>query len=188
MKISSTPFSDVQIIEPQIFEDDRGFFLESYSQLKLAKHNIQYSFVQDNHSKSIKNTIRGLHFQLYPGQVKLVRCTQGKIWDVIVDIRPDSSSFKKWWGVELSAQNYKQLLIPVGYAHGFSVLSETAEVQYKVSAYYNPSIERGIAWNDKSIKVDWKIQTPLLSNRDAHNPTLEQFLKTNPHPFQRSTE
>ena len=135
---------------------------------------IPWQFIQDNHSKSVKNTIRGLHFQINPGQVKIVRCTQGQIWDVIVDIREESPNFKKWIGIELTEQNFRQLLIPIGFAHGYSVLSDEAEVQYKVSEYYDPLLERGILWNDPEIGVDWKITKPFLSKRDKNNPTLRK--------------
>ncbi|WP_371803612.1 dTDP-4-dehydrorhamnose 3,5-epimerase [Candidatus Lokiarchaeum ossiferum] len=172
-----TKFPDVWLVQPDVFEDERGFFLESYSQIKMEKLGFNYTFLQDNHSKSIKNTVRGLHFQLPPGQVKLVRCTKGKIWDIVVDIRPKSPHFRKWMGIELTENNYTQILIPVGYAHGFAVLSDFAEIEYKVTNYYDPTIERGIQWNDKSIEVDWKVENPILSKRDMNNPSLSQYLK-----------
>lgn len=138
-----------------------------------------YDFIQDNHSKSVKNTVRGLHFQLSPGQVKLVRCTKGEIWDLIVDIRPESKTFKKWMGINLTETNFKQILIPVGFAHGFAVLSEWAEVEYKVTNYYDPKLERGIQWDDPAFGIDWKVHKPILSERDLSNPSLQTFLQQN---------
>jgi len=176
MEKIATKFPEVWIIEPDVFKDNRGFFYESYSHKKLANLGFTTTFLQDNHSKSAKNTVRGLHFQLPPGQVKLVRCTKGKIWDVIVDIRPESHHFKEWFGVELSEENFKQILIPVGFAHGFAVLSDFAEVEYKVNNYYDPELERGIKWNDPIINADWKVEIPILSSRDKNNPSLIEFL------------
>ncbi|WP_371806869.1 dTDP-4-dehydrorhamnose 3,5-epimerase [Candidatus Lokiarchaeum ossiferum] len=178
MKKTATIFTDVWIIEPDIFKDERGFFLESYSEKKLANLGIKSNFVQDNHSKSVKGTIRGLHFQLPPGQRKLVRCSSGEVWDVVADIRPESPTFRKWFGVILSEENFKQIYIPVGFAHGFAVLSDIAEVQYKVSNYYDPNLERGIKWDDAKIKVDWKTNSPILSQRDLNNPSLNEFYST----------
>jgi dTDP-4-dehydrorhamnose 3,5-epimerase len=183
MRKISTDFPEVWIIEPQIFKDNRGFFYESYSYKKLEALGFSYQFVQDNHSKSVKGTVRGLHFQTYPGQIKLIRCTKGVIWDVIVDIRPKSPNFKKWYGIELSEENSKQMLIPIGFAHGFSVLSEFAEVQYKTSNYYDPKIERGIRLDDPEINVDWKVNDLVLSERDQKNPTLSEYIRNNPDPF-----
>lgn len=180
-----TKFPDVWIIEPEVFKDKRGFFLESYSYKKYKALGIDIEFVQDNHAKSEKNTLRGLHFSKYPGQAKLVRCTQGVVWDIIVDIRPDSPTFKKWHGFELSAENFKQLFIPVGYAHGYVVLSPTAEFQYKVSNYYDPEVEAEIYWNDPSLGIDWKVKDPILSTRDKNAPLLNSYLKRNPHPFKK---
>ena len=178
MKKIPTPFPDVWIIEPDVFQDPRGFFYESYSYKKFQALGFEIQFVQDNHSRSVQNTVRGLHFQIGLGQIKLVHCTKGKIWDVILDIRPKSPSFRQWYGLELSETKFHQLLIPVGFAHGFSVLSDVADVQYKVSNYYDPAVERGIQWNDSTLNVDWKVDTPLLSQRDLSNPSLDEFLAT----------
>jgi dTDP-4-dehydrorhamnose 3,5-epimerase len=177
MKKIATKFPDVWVIEPQVFRDNRGFFFESYSYEKFRQLGIDITFVQDNHSKSAKNTVRGLHFSVYPGQVKLVRCIKGMIWDVVVDIRPSSPNFMKWDGFELSDVNCLQIFIPIGYAHGFSVLSEDAEVLYKVSNYYDPKLEQGILWNDTSIGVDWKVKEPILSKRDQNNLNILDLLK-----------
>jgi dTDP-4-dehydrorhamnose 3,5-epimerase len=178
-----TLFPDVWIIEPDVFKDPRGWFFESYSQKKMKDLGFDTVFVQDNHSSSTKNTVRGLHFQARPGQVKLVRCTRGRIWDIVADIRPNSPTFRKWTGVELTEENFRQLFIPVGYAHGFTVLSDVAEVQYKASNFYDGKIERGVSWNDKTIGVDWKVQEPVLSQRDLSNVSLDDYLKKYPDPF-----
>jgi dTDP-4-dehydrorhamnose 3,5-epimerase len=179
MKKISTPFPDVWIIEPDIFRDSRGFFYESYSYKKLQDLGFEIQFVQDNHSLSVQNTIRALHFQIGQGQIKLVHCIKGKIWDVVVDIRPESPTFRQWHGIELSETNFRQILIPVGYAHGYSVLSDVAEVQYKVSNYYDPAVERGVQWDDKLLKIEWKVQNPILSQKDRSNPSLNEFLSMN---------
>lgn len=184
MKKESTIFSEVWIIKPDVYEDSRGFFYESYSYKKIKELGFDITFVQDNHSKSIKNTVRGIHFQANPGQIKLVRCTKGSIWDVVVDLRPDSITFKKWIGVELSETNFLELLIPVGFGHGFTVLSDVAEVQYKTSNYYDPRIERGIRWNDPNIGVDWRTESPLLSSRDNSSPFLDELLIKYQNPFE----
>ena len=183
MKKIPTLFPEVWIIEPDVFKDNRGFFLESYTLKKYKNLGFSWNFIQDNHSKSIKNTVRGLHFQTFPGQVKLVRCTKGKIWDVVVDIRKESPNFKKWIGIELTDENFQQLLIPVGFAHGFSVLSDFAEIEYKVTSYYDTKLESGIRWNDPSIGINWKITNPILSDRDKIMPFLDDFLKKNNNPF-----
>ncbi|MCP4763773.1 MAG: dTDP-4-dehydrorhamnose 3,5-epimerase [archaeon] len=183
MKKVATELKEVFIIEPEVFNDNRGFFLESYSQKKFKDIGIDIKFVQDNHSKSQKNTVRGLHFQSYPGQDKLIRCTKGKIWDVIVDIRPNSPQFKKWIGIEITSDNFLQIFIPIGYAHGFSVLSDYAEMQYKTSNYYDASLEQTIQWNDSEINVDWKVSEPILSKRDISALNLKEFLEKKPDPF-----
>ena len=185
MKKIPTQFPDVWIIEPEVFKDERGFFFESYSYKKYEELGIKWEFVQDNHSKSAKNTVRGLHFSIGAGQGKLVRCTLGKIWDVVVDIRPNSPTFRKWEGVELTSENFLQLYVPVGFAHGYATLSDYAEVQYKVSDYYNPEIEREVYWNDPTISIDWKVKDPILSNRDKDAPLLDEFLKKYPNPFKK---
>lgn len=185
MKKVETIFPDAWIIEPDVFKDERGFFFESYSYKKYADLGLDAKFIQDNHAKSQQNTLRGLHFSKYPGQIKLVRCTQGRVWDVIVDIRPDSPHFKQWHGFELTEDNFIQVYIPVGFAHGYAVLSETAEVQYKVTSYYDPDLETEVYWNDSSIGIDWKIEEPILSNRDKNALLLDDYLKTYPDPLAR---
>jgi dTDP-4-dehydrorhamnose 3,5-epimerase len=167
MKINKTFINDLLIIEPQLFKDDRGFFYESYNKNNLDKV-INVFFVQDNESKSKKGVVRGLHFQLPPfEQTKLVRCVSGKILDVVVDLRTNSKTYGKSFSIELSSENNKQIFIPVGFAHGFQVLSEEAIVNYKVDEYYNPDSDSGIIWNDKDLSIDWNLDLkPILSKKD----------------------
>jgi dTDP-4-dehydrorhamnose 3,5-epimerase len=175
MKIIETPINDLVIIEPQVFGDNRGYFFEAFNQKKFVDRGLNYKFVQDNESKSKYGVLRGLHYQLEPyAQTKLVRVIQGIVFDVAVDIRKESATFGKWFGVELSEENKRQLLIPKGFAHGFVVLSETAVFQYKCDAYYNPEFERGIIFNDPTINIDWKIKEKdiHLSNKDSELPLL----------------
>ncbi|SFR01429.1 MULTISPECIES: dTDP-4-dehydrorhamnose 3,5-epimerase [unclassified Enterobacter] len=171
MNIIKTEIPDVLIIEPKVFSDERGFFFESFNQKALEEHvGSTLSFVQDNHSKSTQGVLRGLHYQAAPyAQGKLVRCAVGEVFDVAVDIRRDSSTFGKWVGVTLSAENKRQLWIPEGFAHGFVVLSETAEFLYKTTNYYNPSAERSIVWNDPTLNISWPIsaEKAILSAKDA---------------------
>jgi dTDP-4-dehydrorhamnose 3,5-epimerase len=175
MRIVKTDIQDLLIIEHKIFDDNRGWFFESYSKKKFQEVGIQRYFVQDNHSySSQKSVLRGLHFQINPkAQTKLVRCTQGKIQDVVVDLRMNSPTYKKWFSIELSAENKKQLLIPKGFAHGFLTLTDNAEVQYKTDEYYSPEHDAGIIWSDQSIGVDWNIKNPILSKKDANLPLLK---------------
>ncbi|HHX42463.1 MAG TPA: dTDP-4-dehydrorhamnose 3,5-epimerase [Chloroflexi bacterium] len=175
MRVIQTEIPEVLIIEPDVFEDTRGFFLESYSQRRYAEHGINATFVQDNHSLSVRGTLRGLHYQAAPGQAKLVRVVRGAVFDVAVDIRWGSPTFGKWVGVELSAENKRQLYIPVGFAHGFCVTSEVAEFLYKCSSYYAPSLERGIAWDDPDLAIAWPVTDPILSDRDRTHPRLAEM-------------
>ena len=165
MKINKTFIEDLLIIEPQLFEDERGFFYESYNKNNL-KSNIV--FVQDNESKSYKGVIRGLHFQTPPfEQTKLVRCVSGNILDVAVDLRTNSKTYGKSFSIELSSENNRQLFVPKGFAHGFQVLSEIAIVSYKVDNYYNPDSDSGLIWNDKDLSIDWNLDLkPILSKKD----------------------
>lgn len=167
MKITKTFIEDLLIIEPQLFMDGRGFFFESYNKNNLAK-NINTVFVQDNESRSVQGVVRGLHFQKPPyEQTKLVRCVSGNILDVAVDIRTNSKTYGKYFSIELSSDNNKQLLIPKGFAHGFQVLSETALVNYKVDNFYNVNYESGIIWNDKILSIDWNYDlNSILSEKD----------------------
>ena len=177
MKIISSTINDLYIIEPQVFEDSRGYFFESYNKLKLEEQNMSFEFVQDNQSKSSYGVLRGLHFQKSPySQSKLVRVLDGSIFDVAVDCRPGSSTFGKWFGLELSSANKKQLLIPKGFAHGFSVLSETAIVLYKCDEYYSPDSDSGILYNDPTLNIDWKIPADkvIVSEKDKKQPTFNE--------------
>ena len=175
MKITKTKLEGVVIIEPDVFGDNRGFFMESWNKKKMAEASLDYDFVQDNHSKStIKGTLRGIHFQKGDkAQAKLVRCVKGAVLDVVVDLRRNSSTFKQWVGVELSEENKKQLLIPRGFGHGFVTLTDDVEFLYKADNYYAPEADAGIRWNDPEIGVEWGVENPLLSEKDKNNPFLE---------------
>ncbi|MCI2291178.1 MULTISPECIES: dTDP-4-dehydrorhamnose 3,5-epimerase [Enterobacter] len=170
MNVIKTDIPDVLIFEPKVFGDDRGFFFESFSQ-KVFEEAVgrKVEFVQDNHSKSCKGVLRGLHYQLEPyAQGKLVRCVAGEVFDVAVDIRKSSPTFGKWVGVNLSAENKRQLWIPEGFAHGFLVLSDVAEFVYKTTNYYHPECEKGLLWNDSSLNISWPIKDePQLSLKDS---------------------
>ncbi|MBP3040659.1 dTDP-4-dehydrorhamnose 3,5-epimerase [Bacillaceae bacterium Marseille-Q3522] len=177
MKVTETNLPGVKIIEPDVFGDHRGWFMETYNELKFHEAGIDLKFVQDNQSLSAqKGTLRGLHYQLNPkAQSKLVRCTKGAIFDVAIDIRKGSPAYGKWFGIELSADNKKQLLIPKGFAHGFMTITDDVEVQYKVDELYAPACDRGIIWNDAKIGIEWPIHiTPVLSAKDEKAPTLEE--------------
>jgi dTDP-4-dehydrorhamnose 3,5-epimerase len=176
MNVTKAALEGVLIIEPNVFGDHRGWFTETYHQENFKKQGIDIDFVQDNQSFSaLKGTLRGLHFQNNPmAQTKLVRCTRGAIFDVAVDIRKNSPTYKKWVGIELTAINYKQLLVPKGFAHGFMTLTSDVEVQYKVDQYYSPENDRGILWNDPQIGVEWPLDIlPVLSLKDEQAPVLE---------------
>lgn len=175
MKIIETPIPGLLIIEPRVFADARGYFFESFSQAKFAENGLISSFVQDNESKSSYGVIRGLHYQLAPfAQTKLVRVVQGEVYDVVVDLREGSPTFGQWYGLEISAENKKQFYIPKGFAHGFSVLSETAIFSYKCDTLYNPAAERGIRLNDQTLDIDWKVPAELavISDKDKVLPRL----------------
>lgn len=175
MKVIKTDIPDVLIFEPTVFGDERGFFMESFNQQIFEKAvGSKVEFVQDNHSKSSKGVLRGLHYQLPPfAQAKLVRCVVGEVYDVAVDIRRDSVTFGKWVGVNLSAENKRQLWIPEGFAHGFMVLSDEAEFLYKTTNYYAPNSDRGLAWNDPDIGINWPLSDkPILSDKDSKQPLL----------------
>jgi dTDP-4-dehydrorhamnose 3,5-epimerase len=179
MQLIPTTIPDVVIIEPKVFGDDRGFFMETYNDAAFKKLGIDIDWVQDNHSRSSAGVLRGLHYQLGQPQDKLVRVTFGSVFDVAVDIRCGSPTFGKWVGVELSAENKRMLLVPKGFAHGFLVTSPTADFLYKCSDLYAPFEERGVIWNDPSIGIEWpKIAgTPQLSGKDAINPLLKNIIE-----------
>jgi dTDP-4-dehydrorhamnose 3,5-epimerase len=172
-----TSLPDVWILKPRVFADNRGFFMESYNRRDLASIGIDEDFVQDNHSQSRRGVLRGLHYQLGVPQAKLVRVTRGSVFDVAVDIRRGSPSFGRWMGADLTEDNNLMMFIPRGFAHGFLVLSETAEFQYKCSDYYSPEEERGIAWNDPRIGIEWPFGDvePILSGRDGDWANLNQL-------------
>ena len=161
------------VLKPRIFSDARGFFVETYNEARYREAGVACTFVQDNHSRSSKGILRGLHYQVSKPQDKLVWCLQGEVWDVAVDVRDGSPTFGKWFGVRLSAEEKTQLFVPAGFAHGFCVLSETAEVAYKCSRLYAPNDEGGIIWNDADLGIDWPINDPVLSKKDAVLPTLK---------------
>jgi dTDP-4-dehydrorhamnose 3,5-epimerase len=176
MNIVETYIPDLLVIEPKIFEDQRGYFFESYSEEIYRKNGINTKFVQDNESKSSYGVLRGLHYQLAPyAQTKLVRVVEGEVFDVAVDLRKNSPTFGKWYGIVLSAENKKQFYIPQGFAHGFAVLSPTAVFSYKCDNYYNPQSERGILYNDAKLGIDWKIDLSeaIVSPKDKVHPDFE---------------
>jgi dTDP-4-dehydrorhamnose 3,5-epimerase len=170
MRVIETALPEIRVLEPVVHRDGRGFFLESFRVDQLAAHGIAETFVQDNHSRSIAGTLRGLHWQWRHPQAKLIRVIAGAIFDVVVDIRRQSPNFGRWVGVNLSAEDFRQLYVPVGFAHGFCVLSETAEVEYKCSDYYDPGGEAGLPWNDPAIGIAWPLGAPILSRRDTEHP------------------
>ena len=175
MKVTPTAIADVLIIEPKVFGDDRGFFYESFNQKAFNKATgLNLNFVQDNHSRSVRGVLRGLHYQIQQPQGKLVRVVRGSVFDVAVDIRTDSPTFGKWAGMELSENNHRQLWIPAGFAHGFMVTSDSAEFLYKTTDYYSPEHERCIAWNDPAIGIEWPAATthPSLSAKDQQGLAL----------------
>ncbi len=166
MKIVKTPLEGVYVIEPRVFTDDRGYFFETYQSNRYKDFGISYRFVQDNVSFSVRNTLRGLHYQLPNTQAKLVQVLKGEVFDVAVDIRIGSPTFGRWFGTRLSEHNHKQLLIPDGFAHGFCVLSDDALFSYKCSDFYAPEAEKGILWNDTQVGIQWPIEDPILSDKD----------------------
>lgn len=170
-----TELSGVFLLQPRIHRDARGFFSETYHLQEFANLGIPVNFVQDNHSSSSRNSLRGLHYQLHRPQAKLCRVVLGEVFDVAVDVRHGSPTFGRWVGYVLSAEKMNQIFIPVGFAHGFSVMSERAEFLYKCSDFYDPSSEVGIAWNDPDLAIDWRIDQPLLSQKDSNYPTLRSL-------------
>jgi dTDP-4-dehydrorhamnose 3,5-epimerase len=180
MKIIQTTIPEVIVVEPSVVTDQRGYFLETYQQQKYAEIGIAQKFVQDNQSYSTKNVLRGLHFQLRHPQAKLVRVTQGTVFDVAVDIRRNSPTFGKWHGEILSATNQRQMYVPENFAHGFCVLSDGAEFLYKCTDFYVPGDEAGLIWNDAQIAIEWPVTNPILSPKDAALPSLADILELLP--------
>ena len=175
IEIEKTPLSGVVIVKNRVFADDRGFFMETYNQKRFDSVGLPSNFVQDNHSRSTKGVVRGLHYQFPLWQGKLVRVLSGAIYDVAVDIRPDSTTYGQWYGVELNDENHLQLYIPPGFAHGFATLSDSADVTYKCTSMYKAEDDAGIAWNDPDIGVDWPVDDPIVSDKDANAPRLSQI-------------
>ncbi len=173
MRFAATDLPGVLVVEPLVHRDARGFFLESFHSAKFAAAGIDVTFVQDNHSSSVRNTLRGLHLQRTNPQGKLIRVIEGEIWDVAVDVRPDQPTFARWTATTLSAANFRQLYVPPGFAHGFCVLSDRAQVEYKCTTLYDPADEIGIAFDDPDIGIPWPVMEPILSERDTRHPRLK---------------
>jgi dTDP-4-dehydrorhamnose 3,5-epimerase len=175
-----TKLDGVVLLEPAVHGDERGFLVETYRRDLWAEHGVEAEFVQHNHSRSARGTLRGLHFQTEPGQAKLVRCARGEIFDVAVDLRRDSPTYGQWEGHLLDDEAHRQLFVPVGFAHGFAVLSDVADVTYLCSSTYDPATESGIAWDDPEVGVEWPVSDPLVSERDRGAPTLAEVAETLP--------
>ena len=177
IRIESTHLNGLAVLVPEVFEDQRGFFMETFRADQFQELGLPHEFVQDNHSRSEKGVLRGLHFQWDPPMAKLMRVTYGTAFLVAVDIRKDSPTLGQWYGLEASAQNKKQVYAPTGFARGFCVLSDFAEIQYKCTGIYNPKGESGIRWDDSDIGIEWPIQNPTLSPKDAQAQTLSEWLR-----------
>ena len=175
MRVVPTEIPGVLIIEPEVFADGRGFFMETYHAARYREHGIDGPFVQDNHSRSVAGTLRGLHLQVRRPQGKLVRVVEGEVYDVCVDVRRGSPTFGRWVGVTLSAENVRQCYVPPGFAHGFCVLTPVAQVEYKCTDLYDPGGEVGVAWNDPALAIPWPVREPILSARDQRHPTLSEL-------------
>jgi dTDP-4-dehydrorhamnose 3,5-epimerase len=175
VKVETTPLAGLLVVRPDVFRDARGFFLETYHARRYAEHGIAATFVQDNHSHSTRGTLRGLHAQRSKPQGKLVRAVAGEMFDVAVDIRPGSPTFGRWFGIRLSGENFVQLYVPPGFAHGFCVLSEQVDVEYKCTDFYDRSDEITIAWDDPQIGIEWPVAAPTLSDRDRAAPRLREL-------------
>lgn len=174
MRVLDEALDGVYLLEPTVFDDERGSFYESYNKSTFADlTGFDGEFVQDNHSTSVRGVLRGIHYQLPNPQGKLVRCIEGRVWDVAVDLRRSSRTFKKWWGHELSAENRCQLWIPVGFGHGFVVLSERAQVLYRTTEFWDANADRAIRWNDPELSIDWPTANPILSSKDLEAPLLD---------------
>ncbi|MGH2940376.1 MAG: dTDP-4-dehydrorhamnose 3,5-epimerase [Solirubrobacterales bacterium] len=179
-RAGETKLDGIVLVEPQVHGDERGFFVETFSRDAWADLGVDAEFVQHNHSRSSRGTLRGLHFQTSPGQAKLLRCARGAILDVVVDLRKDSGTYGQWEGHVLDDEKHHQLFVPIGFAHGFVVLSEVADVAYLVSSVYDPATEAGIAWDDPDVGVDWQVDEPLLSGRDKGAPKLSEIADSLP--------
>jgi len=177
LEVTDLPLSGLKLVRPRVFRDARGFFFESFHEPRYREVGIDCRFVQDNHSRSAHGTLRGLHYQSVPGQAKLLSVARGRIFDVAVDIRPSSPTFGKWYGTYLEAEEAVQLFIPIGFAHGFCVVSEVADVLYKVSAVYDPNTDFTIKWNDAEIGIAWPVAEPVLSERDQRGESFADFAR-----------
>lgn len=186
MIVHPTDIESVLVIEPQIFEDDRGCFLETYQAQRFKSAGLDHTFVQDNLSISLKNTLRGLHFQVTRPQAKLIQLISGEIYDVAVDLRRGSRTFKRWVGIHLSDRKKQQIFIPEGFAHGFCVLSDHAHVAYKCSDYYYPDDESGILWSDPAIGIDWPLKNPIISDKDSQLPCITEIPPEKLYPVKGS--
>jgi dTDP-4-dehydrorhamnose 3,5-epimerase len=175
-----TELDGLVLLEPAVHGDERGFLVETFSAPAWRELGVEAEFVQDNHSRSHAGILRGLHFQTRPGQAKLVRCSRGRIWDVAVDLRRDSPTYRRWEGHELDDELHRQLFVPAGFAHGFCVLSEIADVHYKLSSLYDPATEAGIAWDDPDLGVEWPVADPQVSGRDRIAPRLAEMADSLP--------
>jgi dTDP-4-dehydrorhamnose 3,5-epimerase len=173
MRRIPTEIEDLVLIEPDVHGDERGFFVETFRESWIEKLGLGVEFVQHNHSRSAGRVLRGIHMQA--GQAKLVRCARGRIWDMAVDLRPDSPSYRRWEGYELDDVAHRQLFVPAGFGHGFCVLSDEADVAYALSSYYDPGAESGVAWDDPEIGIEWPISDPILSERDRSAPRLAEL-------------
>jgi dTDP-4-dehydrorhamnose 3,5-epimerase len=176
LRVLATSIPGVVLIEPDVYRDARGFFLETYQARRYAEHGVKATFVQDNQSLSCRDTLRGLHFQVQRPQAKLVRVIAGEIFDVVVDVRRGSPTFGRWTGASLSAENFLQCYIPPGFAHGFAVTSAAAAIEYKCSDFYDPATELGLAWDDPDVGIKWPVETPILSERDRRHPRLQELM------------
>jgi dTDP-4-dehydrorhamnose 3,5-epimerase len=171
-----TEIPDIALVEPEVHGDERGFMVETFRAEAWREVGVDAEFVQENHSRSRAGILRGIHFQTDPGQAKLVRCARGRIWDVVVDLRRDSPTYMRWEGHELDDESHRQLFVPLGFGHGFCVLSDTADVTYKLSSYYDPATEAGIAWDDPDVGIEWPLSDPVLSERDLSAPRLAEVV------------
>jgi dTDP-4-dehydrorhamnose 3,5-epimerase len=177
MKVSSCKLDGILLIEPQIYNDDRGFFLESFEREKYQNLGVFEEFVQDNHSRSQKSVLRGLHFTKRSPQAQIVTVMRGRVFDVVVDIRKKSQTFGQWFGVELSSEGVRQIYMPHGFAHGFCVLSDWADLHYKVSQQYDPTDDGGLIWNDSQVNIDWPIKFPIISKKDESNCNWQELFE-----------
>jgi len=176
MRRLPTEIDEVVLLEPDVHGDERGFLVETFRESELPDLGIDVAFVQDNHSRSTGPVLRGIHMQR--GQAKLVRCPSGRIWDVAVDLRPDSPTYKRWEGHEIDGERHRQLFVPPGFGHGFCVLSDEADVIYRLSSYYDPDLESGVAWDDPELAIEWPVDDPILSERDRSAPSLAKVSPT----------